>query len=77
MQLVDPGIVAAQAEVARLQAQRLAHGEKGVAGKLLRHHAQQAAGLQRLALHIHAQHARAAGAGARQSGQDAEAASSG
>jgi hypothetical protein len=36
--LVDPGVVAAQAEVAGLDAQALAHGEEGIEHQLLRHH---------------------------------------
>ena len=39
-QLVDPGIVIAQTEIAGLEAQHFAHGEKGVVDQLLRHHAE-------------------------------------
>ena len=40
--LVDPGVVVAQPEVARLDAQRLAHGEERVEHQLLRHDAERA-----------------------------------
>jgi hypothetical protein len=60
-QFVDPGAVAAQAEVARLQLQGLAHTEEGVEDDFLGHDAEVAA---RLAIVAHdivahdAQHAR-------------------
>ena len=41
--LVDPGVVAADAEVARLDAQRLAHREERIEHQLLRHDAEHAA----------------------------------
>jgi len=40
--LVDPGVVARQAVVARGQPKRLAHGEERVEDQLLRHHAERA-----------------------------------
>ena len=40
--LVDPVVVAAQAEVAGLEAQRLAHGEERIEHELLRHDAERA-----------------------------------
>ena len=71
--LVDPGVVAAQAEVARLDAQRLAHGEERVEHQLLRHHAEHAA---RAAVVGDARrapmHATPPGVGARQAGDDVD-----
>jgi hypothetical protein len=43
--LVDPVVVAADAEVARLDAQHFAHREEGIEDELLRHHAEVAAGV--------------------------------
>ena len=41
--LVDPGVVVAQTEVARLDPQRFAHGEERIEDELLRHDAERAA----------------------------------
>jgi hypothetical protein len=46
-QFVDPVVVVFDAEIAGLDAQRLAHGEEGVEHQLLRHHAELAAGAWR------------------------------
>ena len=45
-QLVDPGVVVAHAEVAALDAQRLAHAEERIEHQLLRHDAERAARLR-------------------------------
>jgi hypothetical protein len=45
-QLVDPGVVAAHAEVAALDAQRLAHAEERIEHQFLRHDAEVAARLR-------------------------------
>ncbi|CFN70445.1 Uncharacterised protein [Bordetella pertussis] len=67
---VDPVVVAAQAEIAGLDAQRLAHGEEWVVDQLLRHHAQGPAGGLVVGHDVVAAHAGAAGGGVRQAGQD-------
>jgi len=59
-QLVDPVVVVANAKVAGLKAQRLAHIEKGVKHQFLGDHAQQTPRLGRLGLHITALHPGAA-----------------
>src|SRR5262249_49634344 len=66
--LVDPGVVRADAEVARLQPQRLAHGEKGIEHQLLRHHAEQAPGAAVVPRHVGAQGARRSGVGPGEAG---------
>ncbi len=71
-QLVDPVVVAADAEVTRLDAQRLAHVEEGVEHQFLGHHAQLAARGLVVGLHVVAVHRDAALGGARQAGQDAD-----
>jgi hypothetical protein len=71
-QLVDPGVVVLDAEVARLDAQRLAHVEEGVEHQLLRHDAELAARLGVVALHVEAVHADGAGRGARQPREHAD-----
>ena len=68
-QLVNPCIVVADAEVARLKAQRLAHIEKRVEHQLLRHHAEFAPGLRIVDLDIAAQHLDPPGSGAGQAGE--------
>ncbi len=71
-QLVDPGIVVADAKVARLDAQGLAHIEKGVEHQLLRHDAQALARGGKVALHVVPQHGHAPAAGTRQPGKNAD-----
>jgi hypothetical protein len=71
-QLVDPGLVVLDAEVARLDAQRFAHIEEGVEHQLLRHDAELAPGLGIVALHVEAMDADGAGRGARQAGEHAD-----
>ena len=66
--LVDPRIVAPQAVIARLQAQRLAHREERVEHQLLRHHAEHAARAAVVGPHVGAHHARRSGIGARETG---------
>jgi hypothetical protein len=66
--LVDPGIVAADAEVARLDAQGLAHREERVEHQLLRHHAEHAPGTTIVHRHVGPQHRDRPPVGARQPG---------
>ena len=68
--LVDPGVVVADAEVARLDAQRLAHGEKRIEHELLRHHAERAARRAIVGDHVVAHHARAAASARVEAGDD-------
>ena len=49
---INPGVVAADAKIARLQTQRLTHREEGVKHQLLRHHAELAAGLTVIGDHV-------------------------
>ena len=70
--LVDPGVVAAQPEVARLDAQRLAHAEERVEHQFLRHHAEHAPRPPVVGDDIGAHHAHLARACARQAGDDAD-----
>jgi hypothetical protein len=51
-EFVDPCVVVLHAEVAGLDAQRLAHREERIEHELLRHHAQLAARLGVLHLHV-------------------------
>jgi hypothetical protein len=69
-QLVDPGVVALHAEVAALDAQRLAHAEEGVEHQLLRHDAQRAARRGVVGHHVVAHHVARPLGGAGQAGQD-------
>ena len=71
-QLINPCVVFADAKVTRLKPQRLAHIEKGVKHQLLGHHAQQAACLRGLGLHIAALNLGDARGGAGQTRQDAD-----
>ena len=67
-QLVDPVIVARQAEVAGLKAQRLAHRQEGIEHQLLRHYAQRLARGAEIADHVVAHDADAAAVRPRQAG---------
>ena len=71
-QLVDPGAVVAHTEVARLDAQSLADIEKRIEHQLLGHHAELAARLRVVALHIAAQDADRTTAGAREAREHAD-----
>jgi len=71
-QLVDPGVVAAHAEVAALDAQRLAHAEEGVEHQLLRHDAQLSPRRGVVGDDIVAEHRDAAAAGARKAREDGD-----
>ena len=71
-QLVDPGVVVAHTEIARLDAQRFTHIEEGVEHELLGHDAELAAGLRVVGLHVVAQDADLAARGAHQAGEDAD-----
>ena len=70
--LVDPRVVVAQAEVAGLDAQRLAHAEEGIEHQLLRHHSESAARTTVVAHHVVAHHREAAAVRARQPRQQAD-----
>ena len=70
--LVDPGIVVAQTEVARLDAQGLAHGEERIEHQFLRHHAERAPRDAVVGHHVVAHDTQRAAVGARQAGQDAD-----
>ena len=67
--LVDPGVVAADAEITRLQAQRFAHGEEGVEHQFLRHHAKLAPRLAVVGHHVVTHHRQRALVDPRQTGQ--------
>ena len=71
-QLVNPGVVVLDTEVAGLDAQGLAHIEKGVKHQLLRHHAQAAAGGGKVFLHIVTQDAGRTAAGPGQAREHAD-----
>src|SRR5437588_6631801 len=66
--LVDPGVVAPDAEVARLDAQRLAHREERVEHQLLGHHAEHAPRAPVVFEHVRAHHACHPRSGPRQAG---------
>ena len=68
--LVDPVVVVAQAEVAGLDAQRLAHREERIEHELLRHDAERAARVAVVGDDVVAQDAHRAAVGARQAGED-------
>ncbi len=70
--LVDPGVVVAQPEVARLDAQRLAHGEERIEHQLLRHDAQGAPRVLVSGRDVMSHDAQRCRVGARQPGQDAD-----
>ena len=70
-QLVDPGVVVAHAEVAALDAQRLAHAEEGVEHQFLRHDAERTCARRRSRRPRRGPSPRTLpAAGARQAGQD-------
>ena len=71
-QLVNPGVVVLHAEIARLDAQSLAHIEKGVKHEFLRHHTQAAPGGGIVFLHIVAQDAGRTAAGPGQAREHAD-----
>ncbi len=68
--LVDPVVVAADAVVARGQAQRLAHREERVEDEFLRHDPQRLTCGTEVVDHVVPHHRHLAGAGARQPGDD-------
>ncbi len=70
--LVDPGVVRANAVIPGLQAQRLAHAEKGIEHQLLGHHAEHAAREPVLRHDVGAHHLHAARIGARQPGDQVD-----
>ena len=71
-QLVDPVVIAFDAEVTGLNAQGLAHGKKWVEHQFLGHYPQQATGLGVVADHVVAVHQNPPAAGAGQAGQNAD-----
>jgi hypothetical protein len=71
-QLVDPVVVAPDAEIAGLDAQRLAHREERVEHQLLRHDAELPAGLGVLRDDVVAVHAHLPARGMGQAGEDAD-----
>ena len=71
-QLVDPVVVAVHAEIAALDAQRLAHAEEGVEDQLLRHDAQGPARRGVVVDDVVAHHAHPAFGGLGQAGQHAD-----
>ena len=74
--LVDPGVVVAEAEIARLDPQRLAHREERIEHELLRHHAERAARGAIVGADVVAQNARAAAIGSRRVRRESRSASS-
>ena len=71
-QLVNPGVIVFDTEIAGLDAQHLAHVKKGIKHQFLGYHTQLAAGIGKVALHIAAQHADGTARGARQTRQNAD-----
>ena len=71
-QLVNPGVVVFHAEIAGLEAQRLAHVEKRVEHQFLGHHTKPAARLGVIGLHVVPLHQHPAAGGARQARQNAD-----
>ena len=65
-ELVDPAVVRAQSEIARLDLERLAHGEERIEDDLLRHDADGAPRGAVIAAHVVAHHRKAARVGAHQ-----------
>jgi len=71
-QFIDPVAGVAQAEVARLDRQRLAHGEEGIEHELLRNDAEQSSRVPVIGHDVVSQNTRYAGVGARQPGEDGD-----
>ncbi|MCY1545876.1 hypothetical protein D9M68_818390 [compost metagenome] len=71
-QLVDPGVVVADAEIPRLETQRFTHVKKGIKHQFLRHHTERTARSLVVGLNIVSFHQHAPTGGAGQPGEDAD-----